>query len=190
MVLSKGITLLSKKIVLNKNFLCKWKKVEKNSIIIFFFSKNSLFLKINLRPGFILNNNNLYFFNDKCFFSVALSFYKSLFSSLRNICMLHYSFFVKLNVIGLGYKNFVLQNQLFLLLGDCNYIVLDIPTTVKVFCKKKQIYLFGVDRNVLFNFANRIKLIKTINYYKGKGILEFKNFKFMKLKTGKKQRFM
>lgn len=107
-----------------------------------------------------------------------------------NLSIFNYSFFVKLNVIGLGYKNFVINNKLFLLLGDCNYIILDIPMSVTVFCKKKQIYLLGFNKDDLFNFANKIKLIKNINYYKGKGILEFNNFKFMKLKTGKKQRFM
>ena len=35
-----------------------------------------------------------------------------------------------------------------------------------------------------------IKKIKKSNFYKGKGVLEFKNFKFTKLKVGKKQRFM
>lgn len=103
---------------------------------------------------------------------------------------MQYTFFIKLNVIGLGYKNFVLKNKLYLLLGDSNYIILNLPNTLKIFCKKKQIYIFGIDKNDVFNIANKIKFLKNINYYKGKGILQFRNFKFMKLKTGKKQRFM
>jgi ribosomal protein L6P/L9E len=106
------------------------------------------------------------------------------------ITYLQYNFYYKLSVIGLGYKNFVYKNNLYLLIGDSNYIIITLPETVKVFCQKKQIYFLGVNKVTLFNLTNNIRLLKKINYYKGKGIIEFNNFKFMKLKTGKKQRFM
>jgi ribosomal protein L6P/L9E len=61
---------------------------------------------------------------------------------------------------------------------------------LKIYCKKNQIYILGNNLVDIWNFASNIKNIKKLNFYKGKGILEFKNFKFMKLKVGKKQRFM
>ena len=93
-------------------------------------------------------------------------------------------------MIGLGFKNFILNQNLYILVGDCNYIVLKIQGSLKVFCKKNQIFILSSSNTELFDFISSIKKIKKSNFYKGKGILEFKNFKFMKLKVGKKQRFM
>jgi ribosomal protein L6P/L9E len=116
-----------------------------------------------------------------------------LYSQLKDASKtIHYSFFKeygKLHMIGLGYKNFVMDNKLYILIGDCNYIILNIPQSVKIFCKKNQIYALSSDKKCLFDFLSFIKNIKKINFYKGKGVLEFKNFKFTKLKVGKKQRF-
>jgi ribosomal protein L6P/L9E len=61
---------------------------------------------------------------------------------------------------------------------------------LKVYCKKNQIYVLGNSLTDIWNFSSVIKNIKKLNFYKGKGILEFRNFKFMQLKVGKKQRFM
>jgi ribosomal protein L6P/L9E len=93
-------------------------------------------------------------------------------------------------MIGLGFKNFVLGNNLYILVGDCNYIVFEIPLNLKIYCKKNQIYILGENPVEMFNFMTNIKRVKKSNFYKGKGLLQFKNFKFTKLKVGKKQRFM
>jgi ribosomal protein L6P/L9E len=93
-------------------------------------------------------------------------------------------------MIGLGFKNFILGDILYVLVGDCNYIMFVIPTSLKVFCKKNQIYILGENKIEIFNFMSNIKRVKKSNFYKGKGLLQFKNFKFTKLKVGKKQRFM
>jgi ribosomal protein L6P/L9E len=93
-------------------------------------------------------------------------------------------------MIGLGFKNFILGEKLYILLGDCNYVIFDVPKMLKIYCKKNQIYLLSSDSIILYDFMATLKKIKKSNFYKGKGVLEFKNFKFMKLKIGKKQRFM
>jgi hypothetical protein len=100
-----------------------------------------------------------------------------------------YSSYNKLYMVGLGYKNFILGNHLYILVGDCNYIIFAIPDTIKVFCKKNQLYFLARDKSEISNFMHNIKTIKKLNFYKGKGVLLFKNFKFTKLKVGKKQRF-
>lgn len=100
-----------------------------------------------------------------------------------------YKFYSKINLIGLGYKNFIIGQKLYILLGDCNYIVIKISDNLKVFCRKNQIYTLSDNIIDLKNFFFSLKNIKKINFYKGKGVLEFKNFKFCKLKVGKKQRF-
>jgi len=93
-------------------------------------------------------------------------------------------------MIGLGFKNFVLGRKLYILVGDCNYIIFDIPEALKIYCKKNQIYILSVSNSTLHNFIANLKRVKKSNFYKGKGDLQFKNFKFTKLKVGKKQRFM
>lgn len=102
----------------------------------------------------------------------------------------NYLSFGKVFMIGLGFKNFVLGEKLYLLVGDCNYIIFSIPRSIKIYCKKNQIYMLSNSSIDLFDFMSEIKKIKKPNFYKGKGVLQFKNFKFTKLKVGKKQRFM
>lgn len=102
----------------------------------------------------------------------------------------NYLTFSKIYMIGLGFKNFVLGERLYILVGDCNYIIFNIPRSIKLYCKKNQIYLLSNNSIDMFDFISEIKKVKKPNFYKGKGLLEFKNFKFTKLKVGKKQRFM
>lgn len=134
--------------------------------------------------------------NSECFFfpkfnkKDVLNLFKVVKTQSEAIFYQTYMFFGKIHMIGLGYKNFVLDNKLYLLVGDCNYIIFQIPDCIKVFCKKNQIYMLSINEVELFNFISNLKKIKKPNFYKGKGILEFRNFKFTKLKVGKKQRFM
>jgi ribosomal protein L6P/L9E len=65
-------------------------------------------------------------------------------------------------MIGLGFKNFILKNSLYILVGDCNYVIFYIPLTLKVFCKKNQIYVLGNNELEIFNFISNIKKVKKI----------------------------
>lgn len=148
--------------------------------------------------GFILlkiNFNNVSSrcnYNDLTFFSFSntfrintlrsvyfrqINFYKYLLNQLRCVYM-----------VGLGYKNFILNDSLFILVGDCNYVIFQIPQGVKILCKKNQIYLITNNSVISGDFVAKLKCIKRLNMYKGKGLLEFKNFKFTRLKIGKKQK--
>lgn len=100
-----------------------------------------------------------------------------------------YSFYSRVLLVGLGYKNFVIGNDLYILVGDSNYIVYNIPEHVNVICKKNQIYLNSYCSQSIFDFISTVRKTKHINVYKGKGLILFKNFKFMKLKVGKKQKY-
>lgn len=109
--------------------------------------------------------------------------------SLLN-CYNYYGGFSKIFSIGLGYKNFLLDDKLYILIGDCNYLIFDIPDSVKVICRKNQIYFLVADYKISYGFVALLQQIKRVNLYKGKGLIHFKNFKFLKLKIGKKQRFV
>lgn len=157
---------------------------------------NNLF-KIGLRT-----TGNLIFYNHKkkiTFKSFAKQSNLKIFSA-HNLIKLYtkivscfvennfYSYFTKINLIGLGFKNFVFNYKLYILIGDCNYLIFNIPQEIKIICKKNQIYGLSESKSLLFIFFSFLKKLKKINFYKGKGILEFSNFKFMKLKIGKKQK--
>jgi ribosomal protein L6P/L9E len=103
---------------------------------------------------------------------------------LPKICL----FFFQNPFSRFGYKNFVYNKRLYILIGDSNYLVFIIPDEIKLLCKKNQIFGISLDKHVLNNFFTKLQYLKKMNYYKGKGILKFRNFKFMKLKVGKKQK--
>ena len=148
-------------------------------------------LAMNLRlENKIVNtlDKNLTAFNNST--GIVKKFFALVKNEIKNQHFAELSFFNKLHMIGLGYKNFLLDSQLYILIGDCNYIILEVPDEVQVICKKNQIYLISRNSQKMFSFSSTLKKIKKANFYKGKGVMEFSNFKFTKLKVGKKQRFM
>ena len=166
-------------------------KMESSNENLFFYFSNrkKIVLKITLSGRFFLKTNTLTVLKNLAYID-CISYIKFITKNLESFLYNQYNHFSKLHMIGLGFKNFILGKQLYILVGDCNYIVFSIPESLKVFCKKNQIFLLGENSVEIFNFISNIKRIKKSNFYKGKGILQFKNFKFMKLKVGKKQRFM
>lgn len=143
-------------------------------------------LKINFNNIFTNDNRNPIFFSFSRVFRAntlrsvyfrQVKPYKYLLNRPRCVYM-----------VGLGYKNFVLNDSLFILVGDCNYLIFQIPLGVKILCKKNQIYLVTNNSTVVGDFTAKLKAVKRLNMYKGKGVLEFRNFKFTKLKIGKKQK--
>lgn len=165
-------------------------KKEGGTLVIVFLDHQKLLLKLRIRDSFTIRNTGILLLNSRLTEFDYSNFLGSTVNRLSSAVYGHYSQFSKLYMIGLGFKNFVLGQKLYILVGDCNYLVFDIPWGLKIFCKKNQIYLLGINETEIFNFMSNIKRIKKSNFYKGKGVLEFKNFKFTKLKVGKKQRFM
>jgi ribosomal protein L6P/L9E len=159
-----------------KNFKDKliFSPLVRNKLMISNQPNNSL-IKINFFYQISKNNVNFYSYNNFKNFIKNLQFVKRYFLSI-------------IYLVGLGYKNFVYNNYLYILIGDSNYILFTIPREIKLFCKKNQIFGLSVDKQILNNFFSKLQYLKKINYYKGKGILKFRNFKFMKLKIGKKQK--
>lgn len=160
-----------------------------NLCSLVFYSKRKTFLKIRFTKNIVFSNTKFFIFS-----SLPKNNYITLTSIIENFLKKDffniYSNFSKIYMIGLGFKNFILNGKLYILVGDCNYLIFNIPENLKVICKKNQIYVMGLNNCDILNFVSNIKKIKKSNFYKGKGVLEFKNFKFTKLKVGKKQRFM
>lgn len=180
--------MVEKKILL-KNLKINLSIYKNNPLILFHCNKEVSACNFKLPSIKVVRNNECFLFR-KFRKADALKFSKIIRNQCQNFTYQTYTFFGKVHMIGLGYKNFVLDNRLYILVGDCNYIIFQIPKSIKIFCKKNQIYMLSINKVELFNFISNLKKIKKPNFYKGKGILEFKNFKFTKLKVGKKQRFM
>lgn len=91
---------------------------------------------------------------------------------------------------GLGYKVFTRLNHLFIWIGLTHYTIIPVPQHLKVFIKKKRFFIIGFNKIKFNEFLMRIRRIKKIDVYKGKGLLELKSYKgFIKMKVGKKKQY-
>ena len=182
--------ILSKVFFNNYAINVKLMNFEGSTILLLFSPTRKILLKIISTSILNITHNGFLLLNNKNKYNDYSNLVKTIGYFLKNNNLNYYSNFIRLHLVGLGFKNFVLNDELYILVGDCNYIIFKIPVNLKVYCKKNQIYILGNNLTDIWNFSSNIKNIKKLNFYKGKGILEFKNFKFMKLKVGKKQRFM
>lgn len=180
---------LLKLVNLQDKITLKLNKGLTKNVHFYFKSTKKIVLKVTFNRSLFLKNESLILFGSTAY-TDYYNYVKLIIKSFNLFIYNQYSYFSKLHMIGLGFKNFILGKYLYVLVGDCNYIMFNIPDSIKVFCKKNQIFILGESNTELFNFMSNIKRIKKSNFYKGKGVLQFKNFKFTKLKVGKKQRFM
>lgn len=99
-------------------------------------------------------------------------------------------FFTKYFYNGLGYKIFLRGKDLFIWVGLTHYTILRVPSNIRVFPKKKRIFIVGTNLIKFKDFLMQIRRIRKIDLYKGKGLLEVKTYKgFIKMKSGKKKQY-
>jgi len=79
--------------------------------------------------------------------------------------------FVELNLNGLGYKSFKLNNKIALDLGYSNLIIYKPTDKIKIRNFKNKIVLFSLDQEYLYQVVSNLKSYSTPDSYKGKGIL-------------------
>jgi len=97
------------------------------------------------------------------------------------------NFVIKLNLIGVGFRIESIENRIIKLkLGFSHPVFLPVPSFINVRAPKKTILILSsVDEHFLKQFYSKLRLLKTPDSYKGKGIL-YKSQKLI-LKTGKKK---
>jgi ribosomal protein L6P/L9E len=104
---------------------------------------------------------------------------------------INYFYFKKLNLVGIGFRAWVLhdenkQKKLILKFGFSKHIVLVIPKEVIVFClRPASIIVKGPNKEITNFVSSRIRFLKRVNVYKGKGIL-YEN-EVVSLKLGKQK---
>jgi|TARA_B110001469_G_C9642865_1_gene323778 large subunit ribosomal protein L6 len=92
-----------------------------------------------------------------------------------------------LNLKGVGFKASINENnKLLLKLGYSHDIIYDIPSDIVIKCpKQNQIIIFGINKINITTIAAKLRKLKKLDPYKGKGIL-FENETIV-LKEGKKK---
>lgn len=141
----------------------KWK----NSFF-FFFEWITYYLKSNLFYFNFNNNNKL-----KNLFIKKFTYYFLIFC---------FGFFIKFNVIGLGYKGFISKNIILFKLGYSHFIFLLFSMNIIIrYNKKKKWYIIkGIFLNYIKNSINYILLFRFKNIYNYNGIFKLKT-SFFKL---------
>lgn len=128
--------------------------------------------------SYTLNKKNV-LHDGKFFFTESeLNFFtnkiKTLFKSVSK------GWFMELNLNGIGYKSFKLNDKIALDLGYSNLIVYKPTNLLKLKNLKNKLLLFSIDKEYLHNVGSYLRNFSYPDSYKGKGIL-FKN-EVLKLK--------
>ena len=91
-----------------------------------------------------------------------------------------------LELVGVGYRAALKGNQLNLQLGYSHDINFDIPDGIKISVEKQTtLKITGSDKEIVGSVASKIKSLRKIEPYKGKGIRE--KGQFVMKKEGKKK---
>ena len=91
-----------------------------------------------------------------------------------------------LELVGVGYRAAIKGNQLNLQLGYSHDINFDIPNGIKITVEKQTLLkISGADKQLVGTVASKIKTLRKIEPYKGKGIRE--KGQYVLKKEGKKK---
>ena len=91
-----------------------------------------------------------------------------------------------LELVGVGYRASIKGNQLNLQLGYSHDINFDIPEGIKIAVEKQTtLKISGFDKQLVGSIASKIKTLRKIEPYKGKGIRE--KGQYVLTKEGKKK---
>lgn len=132
---------------------------------------------IQYKIKFLKNSKNFDLFLEKSKLNFFYNNIRKLFRSVSN------GWFLELNLNGIGYKAFKLDDKIAFDLGYSNLIIYKPTTLLKIKNLKNKLLLFSLDKEYLNNVAINIKNYSIPDKYKGKGIL-FKN-EVLKLKKKK-----
>lgn len=92
----------------------------------------------------------------------------------------------KLNIIGVGYRVFIKDNILNLILGFSHVIYYKIPNNIKITCpNQNEILIQGINKQLVKQTAAEIRSYRRPEPYKGKGI-RYDN-EVVKIKEAKKK---
>ena len=167
-------------IIFNKSIYCNL-KLELNEKKIFIKNKDKKIF------SHLIQNKRKFFFKSN-FFLISKLYYKTFLSLLINYSKgVSFGWFIVIELIGRNYNVYNVKSGLFLDLGFSHNILLKIPVDLKIFCRKKFIFIYGFDLVEVKKMGDLICKLKPIDSYKGKG-LKLLN-KSVNLKMGKQSQY-
>jgi large subunit ribosomal protein L6 len=154
-----------------------------NNILFLTKDKNQLIFKN--KKIFIFKKNNCIFIiiNEKRKKNFK-KLYKNLF--LKKIKGLIQKFKLNLNLNGIGFKALIKNTNLILKLGFSHNILIKIPQNIYILNQNNKLIFYSIDFIFLKQFIHFIKKHKSIEPYKGKGLIL--NFEQILRKEGKKSK--
>jgi len=143
---------------------------KKSKKIKLIFNSQTKKIEVNGPLGKINYNFNFEIVNGKIFleetkFNFFVTKIKKLLKSVTT------GWFLELNLNGLGFKSFKLNDKIALDLGYSNLIIYKPTNSIKIKNFKNKIILFSLDQEYLYNVGFTIKNYSSPDPYKGKGIL-------------------
>jgi len=87
--------------------------------------------------------------------------------------LLHYRF----SLVGLGFKTIVRRKYFWLYIGLSHFLKFKIPRGLRIKCGKRRVLFYSYNKYILYSFISILKFYKPPSKYKGKGLIEFKQFK-------------
>jgi hypothetical protein len=172
--------------------------MTKNIIIrVVLTGLNEVYLYIKGRLGFRLINISDWvcrgalrvcydYLNNSCLY--INSVYEKRFSSFVKeiISSLETGWFLEFKLVGLAAKVIIFkQRKVVLELGHTHWDILNIPSGIKIWVKKRRIVVRALTKKLLSDFIRNLMLIKGPTPYKLRGIVLAS--KYYKLKPGKKK---
>ena len=162
--------------------MTKLKIKKQNKKVVLELIDNEIFIKGPLGILKIKSMNSSFLINEKKFYINSKKL-KSLSNEIKNIIYgVCNGWFVELNLNGIGFKCFKIDDKIALDLGYSNIVTFKNNDNIKIKNFKNRLILFGIDKSSLTNVAHSIKRCSSIDRYKGKGIL----FKDEKIKLKQK----
>jgi len=106
----------------------------------------------------------------------------------RSLKTLTFNFFLQLKLVGIGYRFISFKNSILTFrIGFCNIIEFKLPKNVYLTLQKATIItIYSQDLLALKQISTSIKRVRSLDHYKGKGILYLNEIPKLK-ETNKKQ---
>lgn len=79
--------------------------------------------------------------------------------------------FTKLSLRGLGYRSFIDQSNLYLLLGMSHYYKLRVPNKIFLAKRRQTLFLWSTSPSQITSFVIKLRQLRSLSFYKEKGVL-------------------
>ncbi len=164
------------KITFNENLL----KMESNFGKLIYKVNDKFTIDITKKNSIKFYPKNITEKNISCLWGTQYSLLKNYINGLSQ------GYTKTLELIGVGFRTTLDNNNLIFKLGYSHEVIYKIPSDIVIKCPKQdKIIIFGINKQRVNEVVSKIQLLKKIDPYKGKGIL-LENTK-LRLKEGKKK---